>query len=192
MRVVDGRSAAELRSLARAESDPRMVVRLQAVALARAGATAPAGAPAVGYSRRAVQLWVRWYNRGGVDLLRDEGGRGRKPPLTAGEAERLRARLAAGPLPGDGVCALRGADVRGILEREFGKVRCLSAVYGLLHRLGYNDLVPRPRHPAADPAAQAAFKKTRRGWSRRSGRGTPASGCRPGSRTSAASASRAR
>jgi len=36
----------------------------------------------------------------------------------------------------------------------------LSGLYGLLHRLGYSWLVPRPRHPKADPAAQAAFKKT--------------------------------
>ena len=38
-------------------------------------------------------------------------------------------------------------------------MRCLSAVYNLPHDLGYNDLVPRPQHKDADPAALEAFKK---------------------------------
>ncbi len=53
-------------------------------------------------------------------------------------------------------------DVQRILKQEFGKVRCLSAVYNLLHAIGYNDLMPRPQHKDADPVAQDAFKKTRR------------------------------
>jgi transposase len=54
---------------------------------------------------------------------------------------------------------LRGLDVQRILKAEFNKVRSLSAVYELLHSLGYNDLMPRPQHRDADPAAQEAFKK---------------------------------
>ena len=30
----------------------------------------------------------------------------------------------------------------------------------LLHRLGYNDLMPRTTHPDTDPAERAAFKKS--------------------------------
>ncbi len=33
-------------------------------------------------------------------------------------------------------------------------------VYGLLHRLGYSSLVPRPQQPQADPAAEEEFRKT--------------------------------
>jgi hypothetical protein len=32
-------------------------------------------------------------------------------------------------------------------------------VYHLLHALGYSSLVPRPRHPEADPGRQELFKK---------------------------------
>jgi transposase len=109
-----------------------------------------------------VQDWVRWYNDGGIGNLRDEGGRGRKPPLTPAQQERLKARLDAGPTPEDRVCTLRGLDVQRILKEEFGKVRCLSSVYELLHAIGYNDLVPRPQHMDADPARQEAFKKVPR------------------------------
>ncbi|MBM4076169.1 MAG: winged helix-turn-helix domain-containing protein [Planctomycetes bacterium] len=55
--------------------------------------------------------------------------------------------------------AKRLRDVQWILEREFGQVRCLSAVYGLLHRRGYSLLSPRPQHPQADLAAQEEFKE---------------------------------
>ena len=36
----------------------------------------------------------------------------------------------------------------------------LSGTYALLHRLGYNDLMPRTTHPDTDPAERAAFKKS--------------------------------
>ena len=164
MHVVEHHSLEELRSLARSDADPKMVIRLHAIALAQSGKTAPQVAEEVGYSRRGVQFWVRWYNRGGIDQLRNEGGQGRKPTLDESEQQKLRDRLDAGPLAqtDGGVCTLRGLDVQRILKEEFGKVRCLSSVYNLLHALGYNDLVPRPQHKDVDPAAQAAFKKTRR------------------------------
>jgi len=64
-----------------------------------------------------------------------------------------------GPTPKDGVCSLRGVDVRRILAEEFGVLRSLSAVYYLLHRLGYSYLRPRPRHRKFDAQAQAEFQR---------------------------------
>jgi transposase len=173
MQVVEHHAIAELRSLARMESDPKMVLRLYAIALAKSGKTAPEVAAEVGYSRRGVQSWIHWYNHGGVEELRNQGGQGRKPTLSEQEREKLKQRLNGGPLPerDKGVCTLRGSDVQRILQEEFGKVRCLSAVYNLLHEIGYNDLVPRPQHKDADPAAQEAFKKSA-GTDRANRRGT--------------------
>jgi transposase len=164
MHVVQHHAVDELRSLARMETDPKMVLRLHAIALAISGKTAPEVAAEVGYSRRGVQSWIQWYNRGGVEELRNQGGQGRKPTLSESEREKLKERLDGGPLNerDQGVCTLRGRDVQRILREEFGKVRCLSAVYNLLHDIGYNDLVPRPQHKDADPAALEAFKKTPR------------------------------
>ena len=161
MHVVERHAIDELRSLARMESDPKMVLRLHAIALAKSGKTAPQVAAEVGYSRRGVQSWIHWYNHGGVEELRNEGGPGRKPTLNEPERDRLKQRLDGGPLPerDEGVCTLRGRDVQRILREEFGKVRCLSAVYNLLHDIDYNDLVPRPQHKDADPAGPEAFKK---------------------------------
>jgi transposase len=163
MRVESHHTPEQLRRLARREANGRVAVRMLAVASAMQDEPAPQIARELGVARRTVQDWVRWYNLGGIDDLHDGGGRGRKPPLDAGERARLKARLDAGPTDADGgACTLRGVDVRRILADEFGKVRCLSSVYELLHAMGYNDLVPRPQHKDADPAAQEDFKKTPR------------------------------
>jgi len=126
---------------------------------AKQGFMAPEVATCTGFSRRAVQDWVARYNQEGLNGLETRPGRGRKGPPTAEEAERFRRRIEAGALPEDGVCVLRGLDVQRILRKEFGTLRSLDAVYRLLHRLGFSSLVPRPRHPKADPADQEEFKK---------------------------------
>ncbi len=114
MHVVGHHTLEELRALARSDADPKMVIRLHAIALARSGKTAPQVAREVGYSRRGVQFWVKWYNRGGVEELRNEGGQGRKPTPDESERQKLKDRLDAGPLAetDGGVCTLRGVDVQ--------------------------------------------------------------------------------
>jgi transposase len=147
----------ELRRLERAEKDAGLSKRLRVIILAMEGWTAPAVAMAVGLSRRVCQEWVYRFNEQGLAGLEDQRGRQPRSPLTAEQEQQIRRRIEAGPTTEDGVCSLRGADVRRFLEHEFGLIRSLAAVYGLLHRLGYSYLRPRPRHRKADPAAQAAF-----------------------------------
>ena len=166
--------------------------RLRTVLLAKQGFTAPEIATCTGFSRRMVQKWVERYNAEGLAGLETKPGRGRKPPLTPEQEEQLQQRLDAGPLPDDGVCTLRGQDVRRILESEYGQLRSLSAVYGLLHRLGYSSLVPRPQHPQADPAAQEEFKKNLATGSRRSKLSIPTAGSKSSTKTKRGSASKER
>jgi transposase len=192
MRVTPHDPPERLDAHIRAAAGGRAARRLMAVRLAARGRTAAAIAPEVLLSERQVRFWVARYNRGGGAALADRPGRGRKGPLTAEQQQRLRERLRAGPTEADGVCSLRGQDVRRILAEEFGVLRSLAAVYGLLHRLGFEVLRPRPRHPKADPAAQREFKKNSPAPSGRSRRPTPAGASRRGSRTSAGSARRGR
>lgn len=159
MEVANHDSEQQLQQLFDRERRADRAKRLRTVLLAKQGFTAPEIATCTGFSRRMVQKWVERYNAEGLTGLETKRGRGRKPPLTPEQEQQLRQRLDAGPLPEDGVCTLRGKDVQQILKREFGQWRSLNAVYGLLHRLGYSSLVPRPRHPEADPAAQDEFKK---------------------------------
>jgi transposase len=182
----------QLAALIRSEPRAKVARRLTAVRLALLGQTAPAIAAQVFLSDRQVRTWVARYNAGGTQALADRPGRGRRGPLTAAQEQGLRERLRAGPTPADGVCTLRGEDVRRILAEEFGVLRSLQAVYDLLHRLGFEPLRPRPRHPKADPEAQAAFKKRSPASWRRSRPPARPRRSRSGSRTRRGSGSRGR
>jgi transposase len=192
MHVTARHTADQLSELIRAEPRATVARRLAAVRLALLGSTAAQVAEQVFLSERQVRVWIARYNDGSTDALADRPGRGRKPPLTDDQEQQLRGRLRAGPTDADGVCTLRGEDVRRILQAEFGLVRSLQAVYDLLHRLGFEPLRPRPRHPRADPAAADRFKKACPAASPRSRRPAPASGSRCGSRTRPGSARRGR
>lgn len=192
MRVESHHTVAELRVLIRQEPQARLVRRLQAVLAAMQGESAVAVAAHVQLSDRAVQGWVTRYNASGVAGLTDQPGRGRKKSLTAEQEATFRARIQAGATAGDGVCTLRGEDVRAILKAEFGVVRSLQTTYNLLHALGFSVLRPRPKHPKADIVTQDAFKKNSPPSSRRSRPPTRARPSKSGSRTKPGSAKRAR
>ena len=190
MWVAAHHSEQQLQQLAEQEPRADLARRLRTIVLGKRSFTAPEIATCTGFSRRSVQKWVARYNREGLSGLKTKAGRGRKPPLTPEEADQLKQRLDAGPLPDDGVCTLRGKDVQRILEQEYGQLRSLNAVYGLLHRLGYSSLVPRPQHPQADSAAQEEFKKNSASGSRRSKRNIPTAGCKSSMKTKHGSASK--
>jgi transposase len=181
-----------LADLIRSELRARVARRLMAVRLALLGRSAAAIAAEVLLCERQVYAWVARYNNGGAAALADRPGRGRKGPLSADEERRLKDRLRAGPTDADGTCTFHGEDVRRILRDEFGAVRSLQATYDLLHRLGFEPLRPRPRHPAADASAQEAFKKASPTVSPRPPRPIPTSASRSGSRTRPGSGRRGR
>jgi len=157
--VAEHHSLAQLQVLADAIPQKRSWKRVQAVILAKQGWTASHIAQSLGCSTRSVKNWVAQYNRGGIEALREGPRPGRPRSLDPEHYPRLRRRLDAPPTPEDGVCALRAADVRRILEREFGVLMGRQAVYDLLHRLGYSDLMPRPHHEDASPEVQEFFKE---------------------------------
>lgn len=116
-------------------------------------------ADGVGRSRQFVDEWVGRYRVGGMDALRVRKQRSASPKLTIEEQEHLVAMLEAGPPPEQGLAACNGPILRQKNEEWFGKLYSLPGIHCLLHRLGYNDLMPRTTHPDTDPAAQELFKK---------------------------------
>ena len=116
-------------------------------------------AATVGRSRQFVDQWVGRYRRGGVDALVPKCQPGAPRRLNGEQEAQPCAMLEAGPPPEEGIAAYNGPILRERIEQRFGKVYSLGGVYKLLHRLGYNDLMPRPRHPDTDPAALEHFKK---------------------------------
>jgi transposase len=166
---VDWKDAADARWLAElvaATSDAKQRDRYRVVLIAGAGLGDEPElereqiAAAVGRSRQFVDEWVGRYRKGGVDALVPKPQPGATRRLSAEQEAQLCAMLEAGPPPEEGIAAYNGPILREKIEQRFGKVYSLNGVYKLLHRLGYNDLMPRPRHPDTDPAALEAFKKT--------------------------------
>jgi transposase len=147
----------------------------------------------VGRSRQFVDQWVGRYRRGGIDALIPKRQPGAIRRLDAQQEAQLCAMLEAGPPPEQGIAAYNGPILREKIRQRFGQVYSLSGVYQLLHRLGYNDLMPRPRHPDTDPAAVEDFKTTScpSVWLR-SGPNTPTSGCGATTRMRLASGSTGR
>ena len=152
-------SQEELLRRIRTCNDHRLRRRMRLIYRAMQKFTAEKVGQQVKLCRRQVQKWVQRFNAEGLEGLYDRAGRGSPLPLTAKQQEQLEKRLEAGPCQGDGVCALRGKQVQRILATELGVHRKLSSVYYLLHRLGFECLMPRPQHPKADPARQEQFKK---------------------------------
>lgn len=182
----------ELRRALRAARRARAQLRLRALLAVAQGEHVPRVAQLFHVAQRALRNWVNAYNRKGLAGLDDRRG-GRRCRLTVVELERLRARLLAEPTAADGVCSLRGVDIRRILREEYGAPYGRSSVYYFLHHtLGFSYLKPRPLHEQSDAAAQAAFKKTSPRSSRRSVASTRTGGWKSGSRTKPASASKAR
>jgi transposase len=135
-------------------------------------------AQAVGRSRQFVDEWVGRYRREGIQALVPKRQPGATPKLSETEQQQLCAMLDSGPSAEDGLAAFNGPILRQIIQQRFGKLYSLSGLYALLHRLGYNDLMPRTTHPDTDPAELEAFKKksSPRNW-RRSKPLIPASVC---------------
>lgn len=160
-----------LARLVKAERRARVARRLLAVRRAMIGRPAPEVAREALVTERQVRNWVARYNAEGVDGLADRPKSGRPGPLDRGREARLRDRLRAGPTDADGVCALRGEDVRRILRDEFGVVRSLQATYDLLHRLASSRGGPGPVTRRRTRRRRPTPKKSPRPRSR--GRGGP-------------------
>jgi transposase len=191
MIVVEHHSADELQVLFRQERDVRVAKRIWIAWQARRGSTEPEITAAIGLSRRTVQTWVQRYNEEGLAGLQDRAGRGRDPILSEAQRKVVVQRMEAGSQEGD-VCSLRGIDFQKYIEAQFNKRMSLSAVYDLLHDLGYEWLVPRSKHRKSDPEAIAAFKKKSRRSSPGSRPNIPSSRWSRSSRTNADSVSKER
>jgi transposase len=141
------------------ERNSRQRDRYRVIELALGGMETLQIAEVVKRPRKFVQDWVYRYRDRGRQGLVAKKQSGRPSKLKSEKVEPFKQRLDGGVKESDGVCTLRGQDIRRILELEFGAIYQLSSVYELLDRLGYSPLRPRPSHRKKDPLAQQKFKE---------------------------------
>jgi transposase len=133
--------------------------RIQCVLIrATLGSSAAQIAQLLGWSTATVHvLHSRWSKEGDAIFdLRGRGGR-RHQHLSPEQEQELLApfveRAHAGGM-------LTVAEIQQAYQDRSGRAVAPSTIYRLLDRHGWRKVVPHPRHPKADVAAQAAFKKT--------------------------------
>ena len=154
-------TAQDLRMAAGNVRDGKVARRLLAIALVLDGASRKTASESCGMDRQTLRDWVHRYNAEGINGLANRGGGGVKPRLTPEQMAQLAAWVEAGPDPArDGVVRWRRSDLARRIEVEFGVKFHERTVGKHLDKLGFRRLSVRPEHPNADPAAQAAFKKT--------------------------------
>jgi transposase len=133
--------------------------RIQCVLIrATLGSSAGEIAQLLGWSTATVHVMhSRWAKEGDAIFdVRARGGR-RHQYLDAQQEQELLApfvqRAHAGGM-------LSVGEIQQAYQERTGRQVAPSTVYRLLDRHGWRKVMPRPRHPKADLAAQAAFKKT--------------------------------
>jgi transposase len=150
-----------LRSLARKSRNPRQIRRLLSLAAIDDGKNRTEAARIGGMDRQTLRDWVLRFNEGGPDELADRQRTGCPCRLTGAQLAELAKIVEAGPdLKVHGVVRWRRIDLQKVIEDRFGVAYSERAISGLLARLSFSPITGRPQHPAQDPDAIAAFKKT--------------------------------
>jgi len=151
----------ELARRYRAARDPILRSHLQIIWLLAEGALTRAAAQATGYSVDWIRALVHRYNAAGVAGLEDARHRnpGGAALLPAAQQAELQARLEEPPDDGG---LWTGAKVAAWIAARVGRPVRAQRGWEYLRKLGFRPLAPRPAHAKADPAAQAAFKKSSR------------------------------
>jgi transposase len=113
-----------------------------------------------GVSVTTVRRVISNYNRLGLAAIETPGKGGRRHEYMSLEQERsflqpFFARAAQGEIA-------TAEEMKLAFEAEVKHEVHITSIYRLLDRHGWRKLVPRPRHPKANPEEQAAFKKTLR------------------------------
>ena len=157
--IGDQATVARLAERLKLASSHSQFQRIQCVLIrATLGSSAAEIAQLLGWSTATVHvLHSRWAKEGDAIFdLRARGGRHRQH-LTPEQEQELLAPFAQRAQAGG---MLTVAEIQLAYQEQVGKEVAASTIYRLLDRHGWRKVVPRPRHPKADVAAQAVFKKT--------------------------------
>src|ERR671939_1086637 len=150
-------SAEELYTRYRAAREVGERVRLQALWLVRSGHPEQEAAQLAGVGRRTLTRWLGWYRQEGLEeglrRVPGHGAPGAASRLSPEQREAVLARCAQGAFRTYG-------EAQHWVAQEFGVRYRYSGIYDLLRRMTVHPKVPRPMAAKADPAVQAAWKKS--------------------------------
>ena len=141
--------AAYLKKIQKAEKDPKAKMRLLAYIMRKQGSSIRQIGRMLNKSYSTIRHWLMRAMQMGIMGRYDEKRPGAVPKLDAAQTAQLRADLVAGPYK----CGFESGLWTGLLlvehiRRKFGVQYGTSGIYEMLHRMGFIQQTPRPRHPA--------------------------------------------
>jgi transposase len=152
-------TSAVLRKKAREEKDPRVAMRLFAMASLLEGMERGSVAQAFGITPQTLRDWVIRYNKYSLSgLLGNATGH---PPreLTPEQENELQELVIRGPDNDSGRVRWRLVDLKEEIKKRYSVMYHERSVGKILHRLGFVRISVRPIHPHTDQQSQDDFKK---------------------------------
>jgi len=140
------------------EKNGRMRTRLLALAHIKDGANNTQAASYLKVSRRIVNDWVKRFNAGGIDALRERHRTGRRCSLSSEQLKQLTQYIDKNSIKPSGG-RLKATMLSTYIEEEFGVQYRISNIYRLLHQLKFSWITSRSMHPKQSLEAQEDVKK---------------------------------
>jgi transposase len=148
----------DFESLIAKEKNGRMRTRLLALAHIKDGANKTQAASYLKVTRRIVNVWVKRFNDGGIDALKEKQHTGRPCALSSVQLEKLSGYISENSIKPNGG-RLKATLLITYIEEEFGIKYRIANIYRLLHQLEFSWITSRSMHPKQSIEAQEDFKK---------------------------------
>jgi len=142
------------------EKSPKVKQRLQLLIYLRENKDMRTVAELLRISLGSVSYWKQRFERENIVGLQDKNGRGRKSKLNKKQLKELSFAIDNGIKMKDGYKrGFKTKDVREFIQNKFGVGYTTRNCLKILHRLGYNLKVPRPRNKSRNQNSVEQFKK---------------------------------
>lgn len=139
-------------------SHPREKNRFLAFSHLQKGKTPSEVACLLHTTRNTIYVWIRKFLADGIEGLREQPGRGKKPLISDEETAAFRQavlELQAGRSGG----VITGKEVLRLMKDKYGIECSLKSAYNHLKRASLVWISARSKHPDSDFEAQEGFKK---------------------------------
>ena len=145
--------------LAKKEASPRVRIRLLAMSNLQNGKSLTSVASSFKVCYQTVSRWLKNFTEEGLAGLRDKAGNGRKSKFDYSSSVSLKNDIDQLNQDCNGG-RIQAKDVQKLLKEKYSSDYKKSAVYNLLHKIGFSWVSCRSKHPNSNPSEQEAFKKT--------------------------------
>lgn len=159
--LIDSATVTEAEACLASIRDAKLVLQLKAIIAVR-DYPVDQVAQIFRVSRRSIFRWVHRLKEGGADALRDHPKGHRKSKLDDEQKAAVEHWVVTGQTAQGEQILWTVEKLRLAIAREFGVLLGKTPLWRHLKIMNLAPRRPRPQHAKADPAAQAAFKKTLR------------------------------